>query len=141
MNKVLLMGNVVRENSVSGNGKVLRVANTIAVDRASKNKSTDFIPIVVFGKSAELFNKYVSKGAMVFLEGTLQVNQYTDAEGNKKYSSNVVVNNFRVLKYPKASIGFDQDNQGEDFIPPVSEDIEEDFTDFINESPDDSIPF
>lgn len=94
MNKIILMGRTTTDPTLiyTQSGKaVSKVA--IAVDRkykdASGNIPTDFIPLVVWGKLAETFAKYVSKGKKILIEGEMQVRSY-DKDGEKRYMTEVV---------------------------------------------------
>lgn len=97
MNKVVLVGNIVRENVVSNNGNVLRVANTIAVNRQGENTVTDFINIVAFGECGEAFNKYVSKGNRVVIQGALHFNNIKQSDGSFRTFTNVIVSHFKAV--------------------------------------------
>ena len=93
MNKVILMGRLTREPDVKviqGGGKVARY--TLAVDRRFSNSGeTDFIPCVVFGKSAEFAEKYLVKGTKIAITGRIQTGSYTKNDGTKVYTTDVIV--------------------------------------------------
>lgn len=68
-----------------------RVATfTLAIDRDQKEKVTDFIPIVCFGKTAEFATNYLEKGVMIGISGKMQSNQWENKEGKKQTSYNIV---------------------------------------------------
>lgn len=98
MNVVVLMGRLVRDVEVrytQGAQPIAIGRYTLAVDRAYKRdgeSEADFINIVTFGKRAEFAEKYFRKGQRVAVEGELRINSYTDKDGNKKWSTDVVVN-------------------------------------------------
>lgn len=103
MNKIILIGNVVKEVEVQFlNSGTAMVKNTIAVQRKFKNKdgnqTTDFLNFVIFGKQAEVFADYVLKGHKVALTGRMEQNSYNDKEGKKVYSYNVAVEEFSFLE-------------------------------------------
>jgi single-strand DNA-binding protein len=86
------------------------VANfRVAVDRnyksASGERETDFIDVVAWRQNAEFVNKYVTKGRLVFVEGTLQVRQWETPEGQRRRSSEVVAENIRPLDRPREREG------------------------------------
>lgn len=66
---------------------------TVAVDRdysKGDDKKTDFIPVVAWRSTAEYVCKWFAKGKMIIVSGSLQVRQYTDKDGNKRYVSEVI---------------------------------------------------
>ncbi len=99
MNKVILMGRLTRDPDVrySQNENSTAVARfTLAVDRRYKKdeqQSADFIGCVAFGKTAEFFEKYIKQGTKVCLEGRIQTGNYTNKDGQKVYTTDVVVEN------------------------------------------------
>jgi len=101
MNKIILVGRLTRDPETKDvNGKT--VANfTVAVDRRFKNKDgqkeTDFVPVVVWGKSAEFCGSYLNKGDQISLAGRLQVRNYDDRDGNKRYITEVVADEVNSL--------------------------------------------
>lgn len=92
MNKVLLMGRLVRdpETRYSQDGKGVSKF-TLAVDRRMKKDEADFISCVAFGKTAEFIEKYLKKGTKVACEGHWQTGSYTNKEGVKIYTNDCVV--------------------------------------------------
>lgn len=124
MNKVILIGNIVKEVEpiFNSNGTVM-VRNSIAVQRKFKPKDgergTDFLPFIIFGKSAEIFANYVTKGNKIALNGRIEQNNYTDNEGKKVYSFNIVVEDFMFLE--KKSDG--EKTESNNFEPIESDDI------------------
>lgn len=100
MNKVILMGRLTRDPEVrySQGATPMAVARfSLAVDRRFRRNSgddqqtADFINCVAFGKNGEFIEKYFRKGQMVGVVGRLQVSQWTDNTGSKRYSTDVVV--------------------------------------------------
>lgn len=97
MNNVTLIGRLTRDPEVRyTSGTQMAVARfTLAVDRYGKKdgeQTADFIPIVAFGKTAELCEKYISKGRQVAVEGRIQTGSYTKDDGSKVYTTDVVAN-------------------------------------------------
>ncbi|MBR4581568.1 MAG: single-stranded DNA-binding protein [Lachnospiraceae bacterium] len=96
MNKVILMGRLTRDPEVrysQGENSTAVARYSLAVDRRfSRNdeNSTDFINIVVFGKGAEFAEKYLKKGTKVLVTGRIQTGSYTNKEGQKVYTTDVV---------------------------------------------------
>lgn len=95
MNKVILKGRLARDVDLrtTTTGKSVAQVN-IAVDRWGKDQPADFIPLVIWGQQAEVFARYMSKGREVLVEGRMQVRSYDDKSGNKRYVTEVVVENF-----------------------------------------------
>ena len=90
MNKVFLSGNLTRDAEVrySQSGKAFARMG-IAVNRPfSKEKVTDFFNMTAFGKTAEFCGRYMTKGARVLVEGSIQTDNYDSKDGNKVYSVN-----------------------------------------------------
>lgn len=98
MNIVVLMGRLTRDPEVrySQGAEAKAVARySLAVNRSYKREGepdADFINVVAFGKGGEFAGKYFKKGQLVAVEGELRISQYTDKDGNKRWSTDVVVN-------------------------------------------------
>ena len=94
MNKVCLMGRLTKDPDIRGEGTSLCARYTLAVDRRFKdndgNYQTDFINIVVFGKGAEFAEKYLKKGTKVVVTGRIQTGSYTNKDGQKVYTTDVI---------------------------------------------------
>ena len=100
MNRVILLGRLARDPEVryTQAAEPLAVCRfAVAVDRPfSRNRqdgepTADFINCVCFGKRGESINQYFRKGNRIAVQGRLQVSTYTDQQGNKRYSTDVVV--------------------------------------------------
>lgn len=97
MNKVILMGRLTRDPEVRRSGEdnsMVVVRYTLAVDRRVKKEgdnNADFINCVVFGKGAEFAEKYLIKGTKISVSGRIQTGSYTNKDGNKVYTTDVVV--------------------------------------------------
>ena len=103
MNITAFTGNLGRDFDVTTTSSGMTIAkNVLAVRRDFKDKQTgqyetDWIPLTVFGKTAEIMNQHLSKGSKVEIVGKLQTNNYTDKDGNKRTSYDVIVNSFGFL--------------------------------------------
>ncbi|MDO4331947.1 MAG: single-stranded DNA-binding protein [Eubacteriales bacterium] len=98
MNKVILMGRLTRDPEVrySQGENALAIARyTLAVDRRfnrnGDENSADFIGCVAFGKSAEFAERYLHKGTKIAVTGRIQTGSYTNKDGVKVYTTDVVV--------------------------------------------------
>ena len=99
MNKVILMGRLTRDAEVrysQGDSSTAVARFTLAVDRRFKrdnDQSTDFINCVAFGKTAEFFERFGRKGTKFVTEGRIQTGSYTNKDGQRVYTTDVVVEN------------------------------------------------
>lgn len=97
MNSVQLTGRLTRDPEVKYTGDGLSIARfTLAVNRRFKSESgpdADFISCVAFGKTAEFIEKYFSKGRKMDLNGRIQTGSYTNKDGQKVYTTDIVVEN------------------------------------------------
>ena len=116
MNKVILMGRLTRDPDVrySAGEKQMSIARyTLAVDRRFKRDGepdADFIGCVAFGKSAEFAEKYLKQGTKVAVTGRIQTGSYTNKDGAKVYTTDVVIEEceFAESKNASANSGFTQ---------------------------------
>lgn len=94
MNKVILMGRLTRDADVRQAGETKVARYTLAVDRRFKREgeqTADFIGCVCFGKSAEFIEKYCKQGTKLVVEGRIQTGSYTNKDGVKVYTTDVMV--------------------------------------------------
>ena len=106
MNKVILMGRLTKDPDMRGEGTGLVARYTLAVDRRfSRNEenNTDFINIVVFGKGAEFAEKYLKKGIKVVVTGRIQTGSYTNKDGQKVYTTDVIAEDQEFAESKNAS--------------------------------------
>lgn len=114
MNQVVLMGRLTRDPELRRTQSGTAVASfTLAVDRgyASRDggeRQTDFIDCVAWRNTGEFVSKYFVKGQMAAVTGRLQIRDWTDRDGNKRRSAEVVVDNvyFTESKKSRESAGF-----------------------------------
>lgn len=99
LNHIVIMGRLTRDPDLRYTQSQTPVASfTVAVDRdfAGRDggeRQTDFIDVVAWRQTAEFVSKYFSKGSMVAVSGRLQIRDWTDREGNKRRSAEVVADN------------------------------------------------
>lgn len=97
MNKVILMGRLTRDPEVrysAGENATAIARYTLAADRKYKQEgqqNADFIQCIAFGKSAEFAEKYFRKGMKIAITGRVQTGSYTNKEGQKVYTTDVVI--------------------------------------------------
>lgn len=101
MNKVILMGRLTRDPDIrysQGENSLAIARFTLAVDRrfkreGSNDQTADFISCVAFGRTAEFCERYTHQGTKLVVEGRIQTGSYTNKDGNKVYTTEVVVEN------------------------------------------------
>ena len=97
LNKCFLLGRMTKDPEIRRtNGGIAVTSFTLAVDRDFKTngeKETDFIDVVAWRNTAEFVSKYFSKGRMAIVEGRLQIRDWTDKNGNKRRTAEVVADN------------------------------------------------
>ncbi len=99
LNHITIMGRLTRDPELRRTGSGIAVASfTVAVDRDfGKNengeKETDFIDCVAWRQTGEFVSKYFTKGSMIVVSGRLQIRGWTDKDGNKRRTAEVVADN------------------------------------------------
>ncbi|MDE7062765.1 MAG: single-stranded DNA-binding protein [Lachnospiraceae bacterium] len=120
MNKVILMGRLTRDPEVrysSGDNQMAIARYTIAVDRRGRREgndgqTADFINCVAFGRAGEFAEKYFHKGIKIAITGRIQTGSYTNKDGQKVYTTDVVVEDQEFAESKAAS-----ENAGAGFAP------------------------
>jgi single-strand DNA-binding protein len=105
INKVILIGNLGKDPEVrfTPSGQAVANFNIATTDswtdksNGQKQERTEWHRIVVWGKLAELCGEYLKKGRQCYVEGRLQTREWTDKEGQKKYTTEVVANTVQFL--------------------------------------------
>ena len=111
MNKVVLMGRLTRDPDVhyTGDNNQMGVARySLAVDRRFKREgepTADFISCVAFGKGAEFADKYLKKGTKIAVTGRIQTGSYTNKDGQRVYTTDVIVEEQEFAESKSASAG------------------------------------
>ena len=99
LNHIIVMGRMVRDPELRRTGSGVAVASfTVAVDRDfggrdGGEKETDFIDCVAWRQTGEFVSKYFKKGSMIAVSGRLQIRSWTDKDGNKRKSAEIVADN------------------------------------------------
>lgn len=97
MNKVILMGRLTRDPEIrysAGDNSMAIARYTLAVDRRIRKENeanADFIGCIAFGRNAEFAEKYFRQGLRVAITGRIQTGSYTNREGKKVYTTDVVI--------------------------------------------------
>lgn len=109
MNKVILMGRLVRDPEIrysNGENATAIARFTLAVNRRFKRdgeQNADFIGCISFGKNAEFAEKYLKKGIKLAVTGRIQTGSYTNRDGNKVYTTDVIVEEQEFAESKKTS--------------------------------------
>ena len=138
LNKVVIMGRFTKDPELRRTGSGTAVTSfSLACDRDFKSQSgdkeTDFIEVVAWKNTAEFVSKYFSKGRMAVVEGRLQIRDWTDKDGGKRRSAEVVADN---VYFGDSKRSESNDNQREnfnalsgrlsdDFVPALNDDTSE----------------
>lgn len=128
MNESILIGRLTKDPEIkysSGNEQIAYGNYTIAVDRPTKKdaaKITDFIYCKVVGKTAEFAEKYLKKGIKIAIKGRIQVDQWEDAEGNKKSTTYLQVLQHEFCESKSADNSESATADNDDFVPLGDED-------------------
>lgn len=124
MNKVILMGRLTRDPEVrysQGDAATAVARYTLAVDRRFKRQgdeqTADFISCVSFGKTAEFVERYLKQGTKIAGSGRIQTGSYTNKEGQKVYTTDVVMEEVEFAESKNAS---GQDNYGGGYQQPTA---------------------
>ena len=140
LNKIIIMGRLTRDPELRRTGSGTAVTSfSLACDRDFKSQSgekeTDFIEAVAWKNTAEFVSKYFSKGRMAVVEGRLQIRDWTDKDGGKRRSAEVVADN---VYFADSKRSESNDNQKENFNA-LSGRLSDDFVPAIEECGE--IPF
>lgn len=123
MNKIILMGRLVRDPEITSTAAGTTIARfSIAVDRRFKREGdpeADFFSCNAFGKTAEFVERYLKKGTKVTLDGRMENNNYTNKEGQKVYDNRVIVNEIEFAESKNAAsnnAAQEQQTSSDDFL-------------------------
>ena len=133
MNKVVIIGRFTRDPEIkytTGENATATARFSLAVNRRFKNKEgnydADFINCVAFGKTAEFIEKYFTKGMAIGITGRIQTGSYTNKEGQKVYTTDVVVEETEFVesknKGASDNVPNNNANSNSDFEEVISED-------------------
>ena len=140
MNRVILIGRLVRdpETRYGETGKVV-ARYALAVDRKFKRdgeQSADFINCVTFGKSAEFAEKYLKQGTKIAIIGRIQTSSYMNKDGQKVYTTDVVVEEHEFAESKAAA-----QNEQKQNVPAKTPDADPDGFMNIPDDIDEEVPF
>ena len=147
MNKVILMGRLTRDPEVrysSGENALAIARYTLAVDRRfhkDNEASADFIGCVAFGKGGEFAEKYLRQGTKIVVTGRIQTGSYTNREGQKVYTTEIVVEDQEFAESKAASQNNPQTSAGSRQQPPPPMPTDKDGFMQIPDGIDEELPF
>lgn len=145
MNKVILMGRLTRDPDIrytQGNEPMAIARYTLAVDRKVRKENeanADFISCVAFGKNAEFAERYLCQGTKIVLEGHIQTGSYTNKDGQKVYTTDVVVESTEFAE--SKSSGSSSEGSSRSYMTPPSDGPAPDGFMDIPDGVDEGLPF
>ncbi|MFZ3116451.1 MAG: single-stranded DNA-binding protein [Syntrophales bacterium] len=114
VNKAILIGRLGKDPEVRYTPDGLMITNfNLATDESRKDKNgervqkTEWHRVVTFGKLAEICGKYLVKGKLIFIEGKIQTRAWDDKDGNKRYTTEIVASDMRMLEAKGGARGDD----------------------------------
>lgn len=143
MNKVILMGRLTRDPNVrytQGAESTCVARYTLAVDRRVKQEgqqSADFIGCVAFGRNGEFAEKYLKQGSKIVITGHIQTGSYTNRDGNKVYTTDIVIEE---QEFAESKAAAERNQQQEPQPQPQPETDENGFMN-IPDGLDEELPF
>jgi single-strand DNA-binding protein len=147
MNKAILIGRLTRDPNVKysqGENSTAVARYTLAVDRrfkrANENQDADFIGCVSFGKTAEFVEKYFRQGMKMVAVGRIQTGSYTNNEGQKVYTTDVVVDEVEFAESKASNPNSGNNDYQKDFSPEPSSAMGDGFMN-IPDGIDEELPF
>lgn len=144
MNKVILIGRLTRDPEVrysQGESSTAVARYTLAVDRRYKrdgDQTADFINCVAFGKGAEFAERYLYKGTKIAITGRIQTGSYTNKDGQKVYTTDVVVEEQEFAESKAANAQHAETSQNQ---PAPAQTDEDGFMHIPDDVDDDELPF
>ena len=149
MNKVILMGRLTREPDIRYSQSGTAVARyTLAVDRRfsrhggdGNDQSADFITCVAFGRSAEFAEKYLHQGTKIAVTGRIQTGSYTNRDGQKVYTTDVVVEDQEFAESKNASQGAGGGSYRPESRPQPANAVDDGFMNIPDGVEDEGLPF
>ena len=145
VNKVILVGRLGKDPEVrySNNGNAITTFN-LATSRVYKNKQgekvdeTEWHRCVSFGRTAEVCGEYLHKGSLIYIEGRLQTRDWEDKDGNKRWTTEIIIDNMRMLGGKNDS---ESGEKGKSPFANAPQNNRPDDGDMGGDIPDDDVPF
>lgn len=151
MNRVIIMGRLTRDPEIrysNGENPMAIARYTLAVDRRGAKKgqdgneqTADFLNIVAFGKSGEFAEKYFRQGMRVLVSGRIQTGSYTNKEGQRVYTTDIVAEDQEFADSKNASGSGDNSGYQPISRPAPSDAIGDGFMNIPDSVEDEGLPF
>ncbi len=151
MNKVILMGRLTRDPEVrysQGETAMAIARYTLAVDRRGRrdnsgenNQTADFITCVAFGRAGEFAEKYLRQGTKILVSGRIQTGSYTNREGQKVYTTEVIVDEQEFAESKNSAGGGAGDGGYQPNRPEPSSAVGDGFMNIPDGVDDEGLPF
>lgn len=133
LNRATILGRLTRDPEVRTTPNGRSVASlSVATNRVWMNQNTgtkeekvEFHNCVLWGKLAEIAGQYLSKGRRVYIEGRLETRNWTGQDGNKRYRTEIIVDNMIMLDGPRGNVGANESYDNDSVPLPSDEVIEE----------------
>ena len=123
MNQAILSGRLVVDPEIRYTQAQMAICRyRLAVDRPGKDKGTDFLNCVCFGKGAEFASKFPHKGSKIIVSGRIQTGSYDNREGQRIYTTEIVVESHEFMESKKES---ERNNEPSGVFTPIREDTPE----------------
>jgi len=130
VNKVILIGRTGKDPEVRSITEDKKVANIslATTEKYKDEEKTEWHNLVIWNKLAEVAEKYIKKGDLLYIEGKISTRDWTDKDGNKRYTTEIVVNELRMLggkktdPAPEASKHYSPDKEQIQDDTPTAED-------------------
>lgn len=146
MNKVILIGRLTRDPELrfaAGSGNAV-TRFSVAVTRQFKRDEADFINCVAFNKQAETIAQYLTKGSQIAITGNIRTGSYDAQDGSKRYTTDVVVENFEFVGGKGNNAGGSNDfsgNTNSDFSAAPNDSFGSGFNNDMTPVDDGDMPF
>jgi len=116
MNNVSIIGRLVKDPEVkrTNDGKAICDLRFAVDDPFSKDDHSDYITVTAFGSQGELCERYLRKGFMAGVSGRIRADEYTNADGVKKYPVKIIAENIQFLQWPDREESQSQAAQGQE---------------------------
>ena len=128
VNKVILLGRLGQDPEVRQTQTTTVATMSLATnDGMGDNIVTEWHRVVIFGKAAEVIQKYATKGSQLYIEGRIRTNKWQDDAGNNKYSTEIIANNFQFVNGgsqdgSRPTPNFNDDSEAQQASNPVNND-------------------
>jgi len=145
VNKAIIVGRLGDDPEQRNASGTIITSFSVATDESytdnegNEVEQTEWHDIVAFGRTAEVCNRYLSKGSQVYVEGAIQTSEYSDSDGNQRYSTEIKARNVQFLETPSEAGGDGAMKQSDPAPEPTSQERTSEEQESFE--PDDDLPF